>query len=274
MSATEIMDAPRPMRRALNALGDGWVIVRRDLAHYRYAPTQLVAHLAFPVIMVILFGYILGSATPVPGGNYREYLMPGLFAFGQITVAASAAVATADDSARGVMDCLRAMPIARSAVPFGRAGAEVATGILDLAALAVCGLIVGWQPHRSLAYTAAAFALLLLMRYAMSWVGVYLGLLVKNPGTADSLVPLTFPVAMLSNALVPTDGLPSWLQLIADYNPVSGLVQAVRELFGKPTVPTHVWPLQHPVIATLAWSLIILAIFVPLATRRYRTAHL
>lgn len=274
MNTTGIAATPGPMRRSLNALGDGWVIVRRDLAHYRYAPTELVGHLAFPVVMVILFGYILGSAIQVPGGNYREYLMPGLFVFGQVTVAASAAVATADDTARGVMDRLRAMPIARFAVPSGRAGAEVATGILGLAALAVCGLIVGWQPHRGPAYTTAAFALLLLMRYAMSWVGVYLGLLVKNPGTADSLVPLTFPIAMLSNALVPTDGMPGWLQTIANYNPVSCLTQAVRELFGNPTVPAEAWPLQHPVIATLAWTLIILAVFVPLATHRYRTAHL
>lgn len=262
------------MRRSLAALGDGWVIVRRDLAHFRYAPTELAGHLAFPVIMVVLFGYILGSAIRAPGGNYREYLMPGLFAFGQITVAASAAVTTADDAARGVMDRLRAMPIARFAVPFGRTGAELATGVLNLAALAACGLIVGWQPHRGSAHTVAAFALLLLMRYAMSWVGVYLGLLVKNTGTADSLVPLTFPVAMLSNALVPTDGMPGWLQAIADYNPVSCLVLATRELFGNPTIDASAWPLRHPVIASLAWTLIILAVFAPLATHRYRTAHL
>lgn len=275
MSAPGAAAVPRPVRRSLAAaVGDGWVIVRRDLAHFRYAPAELVGHLTFPVIMVVLFGYILGSAIEVPGGDYREYLMPGLFAFGQITVAASAAVMTADDAARGVMDRLRAMPIARFAVPFGRTGAELATGVLNLAALAVCGLIVGWQPYRSPGHTAAAFALLLLMRYAMSWVGVYLGLLVKNPGTADSLVPLTFPIAMLSNALVPTDGMPGWLQAVADYNPVSCLVQATRYLFGNPTAHASAWPLQHPVIATLAWTLIILAIFVPLATHRYRTAQL
>jgi ABC-2 type transport system permease protein len=270
------LDAPAagPAGRPLGALSDGWTIMRRDLAHLRYAPTELAGQLAFPAVMVVLFGYIFGSAITVPGGNYREYLIPGLFAFSQITAAGQTALATTDDAARGVMDRLRSMPIARWAVPFGRVGAEVATSVLNLAVLAGCGLVVGWRPHRGVTDTVLAFALLLFMCYALSWVGVYLGLLIRNPGTADALIPLSFPVAMLSNGFVPTTGMPAWLRAISDYNPVSCLVQATRHLFGNPTTPPTAWPLQHPIIATLAWTTLLIATITPLATHRYRTAHL
>jgi ABC-2 type transport system permease protein len=146
--------------------------------------------------------------------------------------------------------------------------------VLNLIVLTVCGLAVGWRANNGLADAAAAFGLLLLMRYALSWLGVYLGLLVRNPTTADALVPLSFPIAMVSNAFVPTGGMPTWLRIIADWNPVSCLVTACRQLFGNPGVTTRytVWPLQHPIVSTLAWSVVLLVIFVPLATRRYRSA--
>jgi ABC-2 type transport system permease protein len=256
------------------ALGDGWTIVRRDLAQLRYTPTELAGELIFPAVMVVLFGYILGSAITAPGGNYREYLMPGLFAFSQVVAVGVTALAMADDHARGVMDRFRSMPIARSAIPFGRTGAVLATGLLNLTVLTICGLAVGWRANNGAADAAAAFGLLLLMRYALSWLGVYLGLLVRNPTTADALVPLSFPIAMISNAFVPTSGMPAWLRTIADWNPVSCLVSACRQLFGNPGVAAHdsTWALQHPIVATLAWSALLLVVFIPLATRRYRSA--
>jgi ABC-2 type transport system permease protein len=266
--------APAPRSRLRLALGDGWTIVRRDLAQLRYTPTELAGELIFPAIMVVLFGYIFGSAIAAPGGNYREYLIPGLFAFSQVVAVGVTALAMADDHARGVMDRFRSMPVARSAIPFGRTGAVLCTGVLNLIVLTVCGLAVGWRANNGLADAAAAFGLLLLMRYALSWLGVYLGLLVRNPTTADALVPLSFPIAMVSNAFVPTGGMPTWLRIIADWNPVSCLVTACRQLFGNPGVTTRytVWPLQHPIVSTLAWSVVLLVIFVPLATRRYRSA--
>jgi ABC-2 type transport system permease protein len=257
------------------ALGDGWTIVRRDLAQLRYTPTELAGELIFPAVMVVLFGYIFGSAIATPGGNYREYLMPGLFAFSQVTAVGVTALAIADDHARGVMDRFRSMPIARSAIPFGRIGAGVAMGVLNLTVVTVCGLAVGWRANSGVVDAAAAFGLLLLMRYALSWLGVYLGLLVRNPTTADALVPLSFPIAMVSNAFVPTSGMPTWLRDIANWNPVSCLVAACRQLFGNPGVATHdsTWALVHPVVATLAWAALLLVVFIPLAARRYRTAR-
>jgi ABC-2 type transport system permease protein len=202
--------------------------------------------------------------------------MPGLFAFSQVTAIGVIALATADDAATGVMDRFRSMPIARSAVPFGRTGASLATGILNLTVLSIAGLIVGWRANRGLLDAAAAFGLLLLTRYALSWLGAYLGLLVKNPTTADNLVPLSFPIAMLSNTFVPTGDLPLWLRYIAEWNPVSCLVGACRELFGNPGAASQhtSWALEHPVVATLVWAILLICVFAPLATRRYSKAHL
>jgi len=268
---------PTPIHRLRSTLLDGWTIMRRDIAHLRYTPTELAAELIFPAVMVVLFGYVFGSAIRIPGGaNYRAYLMPGLFAFSQVTAIGIIALATADDAARGVMDRFRSMPMARSAVAFGRTGASIATGVLNLTVLSICGLVVGWRANRGLIDTAAGFGLLLLTRYALSWLGAYLGLLVKNPTTADNLVPLSFPIAMLSNTFVPTGDLPVWLRYIAEWNPVSCLVGACRELFGNPAAASQhtSWALQHPVVATLGWSIVLICVFAPMATRRYGRAHL
>ena len=139
--------------------------------------------------------------------------------------------------------------------------------------MAGMGLAVGWRAHRGAADTAAAFALLILFQYAVTWAGAFLGLLVKNEATADSLVPLVFPVTMVSNAFVPPSGMPAWLRAIADWNPVSAAVAACRSLFGDSGIPAAgtAWPLEHPVIATLGWSALLLAAFMPLAAYRFRT---
>jgi ABC-2 type transport system permease protein len=254
-------------------LADGVTVVRRDLRHLKYQPGELVGALVFPAIMVLLFGYVFGSAISVPGGNYREYLMPGLFAMSSFTGVIVTTVIMATDAAKGVMDRFRSMPMARLAVPFGQTGADTVTGALGLAIMAGMGLAVGWRAHRGAASTAAAFALLILFQYAVTWTGAFLGLLVRSEATADSLVPLVFPVTMVSNAFVPASGMPAWLRAIADWNPVSAAVAACRSLFGSPGSPAAgtAWPLEHPVIATLGWSALLLAAFMPLAAYRFAT---
>ncbi|NUU26366.1 MAG: ABC transporter permease, partial [Streptomycetaceae bacterium] len=130
---------------------------------------------------------------------------------------------------------------------------------------------VGWQPHRGPLLAAEAFLLLIVLRYALTWVGVYVGLTVKNEETANQLVQLFFPLTMLSNSFVPTDGMPAWLRVIAEWNPVSALTAACRTLFGNPgtTRPDAPWPLVHPVAAVLLWSADLLVVFVPLSIRTY-----
>jgi ABC-2 type transport system permease protein len=257
------------------SLADGTTVVWRNLLQLKSQPGELVGAVVFPAIMIVLFGYVFGSAIQVPGGgNYREYLLPGLFAMTALTSLMSTMVAVATDASKGVMDRFRSMPMARSAVPFGRTAADLLASVIGIAIMAGIGLMVGWRAHNGVASTLVAFGLILLLRYAVSWIGVYAGMSV-TPQTADSLVPLVFPVTMISNSFVPTAGMPPWLRLIADWNPISGLVAACRGLFGNPTLVTaHTsFPLRHPVAMTIGWSLLILLIFVPLSTWRYRAAN-
>ncbi|GAA3215801.1 ABC transporter permease [Nonomuraea helvata] len=251
---------------------DGLTLVGRELGRLRQDPGELIAALMFPVVMVVLFGYVFGSAIQVPGGgDYREYLMPGLFSMVTFSAAMGVTQRVAADAARGVMDRFRSMPMARSAVPFGQTGADSLAGLPLLAVMVGAGLLVGWRPHRGLIPTAEAFLLMLLLRYALSWVGVHLGLVMKNDQIANAMVPLFLPFTMLSNSFVPTDGMPGWLRFLSDWNPVSALTAASRELFGNPGAPSGnmAWPLAHPVTAVRLWSAALLVIFVPLSLRAF-----
>ena len=255
-------------------VADGWILVRRELWHLRNQPGQLVSALIFPVALVVLFGYVFGSAIAVPGGDYRAYLMPGLFAMTSAFAVLINAMAISAEKSKGVMDRFRSMPMARLAVPFGQTGADIMVGTAATLIMAACGLAVGWRPHDGAARAVAAFALILLFRYAMSWAGVYLGLALKDEKTVDNLAPLLFPVTMIANTFVPTAHMPAWLRAIADWNPISALTAACRQLFGNPAAVTaHApWPLQHPVTATLAWSAALLAAFATLSVRRFITS--
>lgn len=268
------LTAVTPVGRTGLALRDGWAVVRRNLAQLRHAPGEIVGAVLFPIIMVVIFGYIFGSAITVPGGgNYRDFLMPGMFA---MTATFSVIVTmnkVAADNGKGVMDRFRSMPMARSAVPFGQTGADLIMSIVGFAIMAVVGLVAGWRMHHGLTSALAAFGIVLLFAYALHWVGVLLGLMFKNESTADRMTPLVFPVTMLSNSFVPTSGMPAWLRVLADWNPVSSLTQASRHLFGSPgTVTSHAWPMQHPVPAALLWAAVILVVCVPLTIRRYQSA--
>ncbi|UBU08511.1 ABC transporter permease [Nonomuraea gerenzanensis] len=261
-----------PAARLRWTLIDGLTLIGRELSRLRQEPGQIVAALVFPVIMIVLFGYVFGSAIQVPdGGDYREYLMPGLFSMVAFSAWLGVMTRMAGDASRGVMDRFRSMPMARLAVPFGQTGADLLTGVLMLAVMVGAGLLVGWQPHRGLLPAAEAFLLMILLRYALGWVGVYVGLLVRNDQVANALVPLGLPFTMVSNAFVPTDGMPAWLRFVADWNPVSALTAASRQLFGNPGAPSGEvsWPLAHPVAAVLLWSAALLVIFVPLSLRAH-----
>lgn len=257
------------------AFSDGMAIVVRNLIHLRRAPGQVVGMLVFPIIMVVMFGYVFGSAIAVPGGNYRQFLLPGLFVMTSFTSVMVTSQQVASDIQRGVMDRFRSMPMARSAVAFGQTGVDAIGGVVALVLMACCGLAVGWRAHDGVVKLVAGFALLVLLRYAVSWGGVLLGLVVNNEETVDHMTPLIFPVTMIANTFVPTGGMPGWLRAISNWNPVSAAVAACRQLWGDAGAPVaHTsLPLEHPVLATLAWSLVMLAVFVPLSVHRFRTAN-
>lgn len=272
-----ILQLPAPPATVTERLrwvaGDSWVLVRRILTHFKHSPGQVIALLIFPVIMIVMFGYVFGAAIVVPGGgNYREYLMPGLFAMTGFTGVMAIAGRVATDRGRGVMDRFQSIPMARSAVLFGQTGADIIIGIVSIAIMVGCGYAVGWRPHASLAHVAAAFGLLVLMRYVVSWLGVCLGLGVKDEETAHNMVPLIFPLTMISNTFVPTAHMAVWLRGVAEWNPVSALVTACRQLFGNVGAPTghQVWPLAHPVTACLLWAGLLLGTFIPAAIHNYR----
>jgi ABC-2 type transport system permease protein len=256
--------------RARWAVSDGLAAAERLLTKLRHDQAAMAMTLGAPVIMVLVFGYVFGSAISVPGReSYRAFLVPGLF----VTIAANiipSMVTMARDSSRGVVERFRSLPIARAAVPFGQAAATGLYGLISFVLMALCGLAVGWRINRGPADAVTALALLVAFQVAMTWVGMYLGLIVGREETAAQASILIMPVTGLSNVFVPTSGMPAWLRAIADWNPISALAAAVRELFGNPTAPANgAWPLEHPVAASLAWTALLLAVFVPLCTARY-----
>ncbi len=253
----------------IGAVTDGAAAAERQVRRLRHDPSAIALTLGAPVVMVLLFGYVFGSAITAPGGNYRQFLLPGLLA----TIAANilpSMIQMTRDSTRGVVDRFRSLPIARMAMPFGQAAATTLWGLVNFVLMGLCGLAVGWRVERGAGYAIGALALVAAFQFAATWIGMYLGLVLGSEEAAGQASILTFPVTMVSNVYVPTSGMPAWLRVIADWNPVSALAAALRELFGNPTSPADgAWPLLHPVIASAGWLVLLLAIFVPLCARRY-----
>lgn len=277
MSAMPIPAPPQgALARARWALLDGLTITRRNLAHIRHVPERLLDVTLQPIIFVLLFSYVFGSAIGVPGGgSYREYLLPGIFAQSITFLAITTAVGVADDMAKGLIDRFRSLPMARSAVLTGRTVADLTQSVLGLVVMSACGLVVGWRAHNGLLSTLAGFGVLLLFGFAMTWFGTFIGLVVRTTETAQTLgFVALFPVTFIANTFVPTEGMPPFLRTLSEWNPLSATVAACRQLFGNPgaAYTGGAWPLQHPVVASIGFSLLILAIFIPLAITRYRTA--
>jgi ABC-2 type transport system permease protein len=264
-----------PGARLRWAVGDALAITRRNLTHVRHVPEKLIDVTLQPVIFVLLFAFVFGGAIDIPGGSYREYLMAGIFvqtlAFGIM----GTAVGLADDLGTGVVDRFRSLPMARSAVLAGRALADVLASVIAIAVLTVSGLAVGWGMHDGVLSAIAGFALLLFFAYAMTWAGILLGLLVRTPDAAQGVVFIAiFPLTFLANTFVATPDLPDGLRQFAEWNPISTVVAALRDLFGNPAglSADAAWPLEHAVPLSVAWCVAIVAGCAPLAVRRYRAA--
>jgi ABC-2 type transport system permease protein len=265
--------APRtPLERLRWAVADAWTITGRDLAHWARQPTPVVVGLLFPVLMLVMFGYLFGGAMSVPdGGDYREFLVPGMLGLTMVFGVEATMIAVTSDAATGVTDRFRSMPMAPSAVVVGRSTADMLSSMLGLAVLIACGLVVGWRWRGSGGEALLAVGLLLLLRFALVWVGVYLGLLAKSPEAVTAVQILVWPLAFLSNAFVASATMPGWLGTIAEWNPLSATISATRELFGNPGVGVDAsWVAQHWLPMAIVWPLAIIAIFVPLSVRRYQ----
>jgi ABC-2 type transport system permease protein len=256
------------------AAADGWVVAQRNLMHIRYVPEKLLDVTLQPLMFVLLFAYVFGGAIHVTGGgDYKEFLMAGIFVQTMTFTFMGAGMSMAEDLHQGVVDRFRALPMARSAVLSGRVIADFASALIGLAVLVVSGLIVGWGIHTDVWHAAAGFAILLLFTFAILWCGTLVGMLVRAPDAVQGLgFVILFPLTFLANTFVPTDGMDKLVRTLANYNPVSALVAALRDLFGNPgaAVENAPWVLQHPIVTSIAWSIGILAVTVPLAIRRYQ----
>ncbi|MDW3848054.1 ABC transporter permease [Micromonospora sp. BRA006-A] len=256
----------------MRALTDGWLMAGRNMRHVVRAPEEIVIYFSLPIMFVLVFGYVFGSGMSVPGdGSYREFLLPGVFVMTMLYGLGATASAIAVDTGRGVVDRFRSLPMARSALLSGRAGADLVRACLEMITLVVCGLLVGWQWRDGTGPALAAVALILLLRVAMTWVGILFGLLVPNPDTVAVVVfPLAFPLTALSNVFVAPELMPDWLGAIAAWNPLSATVAAARDLFGNPGLSGDSWPARHALELAIAWPLALIAVAAPAAVRRYR----
>jgi ABC-2 type transport system permease protein len=254
------------------AAGDSWVIALRGLTTFVNQPLQIFLTLLFPIMFVVLFGYVFGSGMTVAGGgDYREFLMPGLFVFTVASGIGETMVAVNSDSAKGVMDRFRSMPMSPSAVVVGRNTADMISSSIQLAVMIGCGLVVGWRAHNGIASTFAAIGLLLLLRFAFLWIGIYIGLLVRSPEMAANLWSLLFPITMLTNSFVSPELMPSWLGAIAEWNPLSATISATRELFGNPGgVVADGFTTRNALPLAIAWPIVLTLIFLPLSVRRFQ----
>lgn len=252
------------------AVLDGWTVARRELIHWTRNPGMVAFQVLWPIMLVLMFGYVFGSAMRVEGGgDYRAFLMPGMFAQAMMFGIAGTITMVATDTDRGVTDRFRSMPMSPSAVVLGRGMSDIVNSVLDLTILVGCGLAVGWGFREGPLRGLAAIGLLLLLRFALTWVGILVGLSVGPEAAAMAWAPL-FPLTMVSNTFVSPDQMPGWLGAVAAWNPVSATVAACRELFGNPGVGGDSWAAQHPLPLAVAWPLAITAVFLPLAVRRYR----
>jgi ABC transporter DrrB family efflux protein len=258
------------------ALADSAVITKRNLIKVKRVPDLLIFATLSPIMFVLLFRYVFGGAIQVPGGvSYAEFLLPGIFAQTVVFGSTITGYTLAQDVQQGLIDRFRSLPMSRSAVLVGRTVADAASNLISIAVMAATGLVVGWRIHTSVLEAAGGFLLLVLFAYSISWLMALVGLLVRTPEVVNNASFIViFPLTFISNAFVPLQSLPSVLQTFAEWNPVSTVVQAARELFGNQIgpAPSHAWPMQHAALYTVLWAAVFLAVFVPLAVRQYKRA--
>jgi ABC-2 type transport system permease protein len=250
---------------------DGVTMVGRQLRRVRNSPGLAVLTQLMPVNMLLFFGYVFGSALAMPGAEYRSFLVPGLLVATAAGGVMTGMFQAAQDTHRGVTDRFRTMPVSPAAVPLGQAVADLVVTAMGTVPLLLVGLAVGWRVEGSAAAAVGAVGLLLLFRFACTTVGILLGLLTRSEEAAGQLGASSFVLPLLSDAYIPTAHLPGWLRTLAEWNPISAVTTALRELFGNAPVPEGAaWPVAHPVAGSVAWSVLLIAVCLPLAVRRYR----
>jgi ABC transporter DrrB family efflux protein len=259
--------------RILRQVSNVAVLTGRNLVHISREPLQLSDVTIQPVLFTALFVYVFGAGMVLPGGGtYASFAIAGMLALNLTTSAMGTAVGLSNDLNGGIIDRFRSLPMWRPAVLVGRSMTDLLTSMMCTFFVLVTGLLVGWRPEGSAASTVGAIAIFLLFSYAVSWGCACLGIVSKGPESAQGVgLVILFPLAVVSNALVPTARMPAALRFVADWNPVSAVTAAARHLFHNPnpSAAMHVWPMQHPIVTTLLWSIGMLVVFAPLAAHLF-----
>ena len=262
----------RPELQPPGLLESAYLVVRRNLIHTRRMPEMLLDVTIQPVMFVMLFAYVFGGSIAVEGSNYREFLVPGIMAQ---TIAFSSfivAIGLTNDLEKGIVDRLKSLPIHRASLLLGRSIAALLHSSIGIGVMALTGLVVGWRVRGSVLDAILAFGLLLLFGFAMIWAGILVGSVMRSLEAVQGFMfTAIFPLTFLANTFAPTENMPKYLRIFAEYNPISSLVQAIRELWGNiPPAPADAaWPLQHPILMTMVWCLLMTAVFAPLALRAF-----
>jgi ABC-2 type transport system permease protein len=252
---------------------DVWAMTWRNLVHISREPTQLTDVTLQPILFTALFVYLFGGGIPIPHGAYKDFVLAGMLSLNLVTSTMGTAVGVSTDLHEGIIDRFRALPMWRASVLVGRSLADLATFLLCALIVGVTGLVVGWRPDAGLAAIIGGFALVLFFAYSLTWIAMCVGLNSKSPESAASFgFIVLFPLAFVSNAMIPTEHMPGWLRVVADWNPVSAVTAGARHLWGNPNPSATIgaWPMQHPVLAALAWSALILAVAAPFAAWLFR----
>jgi len=265
---------PAAGRSAGQLLSSVWVLTVRNLLHIAREPMRLSDATIQPVVFTLLFVYVFGAGVVLAdGASYEDFAVAGLLALNLTTGTVGTAVGLSEDLGTGVIDRFRALPLWRPAIIVARSLADLLTAVICAFFVVLTGLLVGWRPDADVGSVVAAFAIFLLFSYAISWVSACIGVLSRDPESSQGIgLIVLFPLAIVSNAMVPTENMPALLRTLADWNPVSAVTAAARDLLGNPNPSAAVdaWPMQHPVLASLLWSVALIGVFAPVATAIYR----
>jgi ABC-2 type transport system permease protein len=236
-------------------------------------PEMLMDVTVQPVVFVLLFAYVFGGAIAVAGASYKEFLLPGIMVQTMVFSSAIVAMGLTSDLQKGIVDRFKSLPVPRSAVLVGRSISSLIHSSIGIAVMGVTGLLIGWRIRNGVVDAVVAFLLLLLFGFAMIWLGIWVGSLMRTVEAVQGFMfTVMFPLTFVANTFAPPQSMPAWLRAIAEWNPVSALTQACRELWGNglPAPADAAWPLQHPVAVSIAWSLVLTAVFAPLALSAFR----
>jgi ABC-2 type transport system permease protein len=272
-SATSVRPEPVTTHRT-NLAQQSWIMVKRNMIHTKRMPEMLSDVTAQPIMFVLLFAFVFGaSITNTGGASYREFLLPGIQAQTIVFSAFVVAAGITADVEKGIIDRFRSLPISRSSVLIGRSIASVIHSSLGVLVMALTGLAIGWRIRNGVGEAILAFVLLLVFGFGMIWFGVLVGSLMRTVEAVNGVMfTVLFPITFLANTFVPTEPMPRWLRVIAEWNPVSSLAQAMRELWGNggPAPASAQLPLHYPVLSTILWSLALTALFAPFALYAYK----